>query len=170
MSFNNGMATPFASHLFPHTEGTLLMYRASLAQQMAKNVKNESVYFNCSSIHFPLSSVQISAIHIQRSGQRLGMAEFICSKVYSLRKAYQQDEIAGKMVQMNGQKVNCKVRQQSFQGMYKIAQCYCAEAEDKKAKKQSWRTLLNKAEVDITLTLCCHAFPGFILECSLLEH
>lgn len=63
------------------------------------------------------------------------MAEFICSKVYSLRKAYQQDEIAGKMVQMNGQKVNCKVRQQSFQGMYKIAQCYCAEAEDKKAKK-----------------------------------
>lgn len=75
-----------------------------------------------------------------------------------------------KMVQMNGQKVNCKVRQQSFQGMYKIAQCHCAEAEDKKAKKQLWRTLLNEAEVGITLTLCCHAFPGLILECSLSEH
>lgn len=45
---------------------------------------------------------------------------------------------------MNGQKVNCKVRQQSFQGMYKIAQCHCAEAEDKKAKKLTWRTLLKK--------------------------
>lgn len=69
MSINNCMATtPFGSHLFPHAEGTLLLYGTSLAQQMAKNLKNESIYFNCSSIHFPLSSVQISAIAIQRSG------------------------------------------------------------------------------------------------------
>ena len=61
MSFNNGMATPFASHLFPYTEGTLLMYTASLAQQMAKNVKNESILIALQFIsHYRVSRFQLS--------------------------------------------------------------------------------------------------------------
>lgn len=123
------MATPFVSHLFPHTEGTLLMYRTSLAQQMGNNVKNESVCFNCLLFNsFPI----IECPDFSYPKEWLENWD-ICSKIYSLRKPYHQDEIVAK----NGSDgwTESKVRLQSFQGMYNIAQCHCAEAEDRKAKK-----------------------------------
>lgn len=46
-----------------------------------------------------------------------------------------QNEIVRNVVPMSGQEGNCKVKKQSFQDVYKIAQLNCAEAEDKKAKK-----------------------------------
>lgn len=65
MSINSYMTTSFVLRLFPHTVGTLIMDGTGLAQQKAENVKNDSVYVNCSSIHSPLSSVQISDIATQ---------------------------------------------------------------------------------------------------------